>query len=158
MTKGFDSNPSSFRQRAPVLCAAAIGFAIACYLTLYQLGVASHVWEPLFGNGSRQVLHSSISRRLPIPDASFGALGYLAEFITGAIGGERRWRMMPRLVLFYGAIVAALACAGIALSVLQPLVVHSGCTLCLTSAAISLLIAWLARREVFASFRRLRCE
>ena len=41
-------------------------------LALYQLGYFSEVWEPFFGNGSAEVLHSALSRVLPIPDAALG--------------------------------------------------------------------------------------
>jgi hypothetical protein len=33
------------------------------------------VWEPFFGNGSRLILTSGVSRILPVPDAALGALG-----------------------------------------------------------------------------------
>lgn len=67
---------------------ALAGLAIAVYLTLYQLGIVPTVWEPFFGEGSRKVLHSPISRLLPIPDASLGAVGYLVERWRG----RRSWR------------------------------------------------------------------
>lgn len=152
----FDFNPSAVEERLPVLCLAAIGVAIASYLALYQTGVITDVWDPMFGNGSREVLHSSLSRMFPIPDASLGALGYFADFATGAIGGARRWRTTPWLVLLYGAVVATVAASTLILAILQPLLVHAGCTLCLASAAISLVIAWLARHEVVASLRLVR--
>ena len=102
------------------------------------------------------MLHSMVSRMLPVPDASLGALGYLADFATCAIGGIVRWRTMPWMVFFYGAVVAAVGAMALLLAVLQPLLVHAGCTLCLTSAGLSIVIAWLARHEVFASYSVLR--
>ena len=139
-----------------ILFLTALGFAIALYLALYQLHVVGRVWDPLFGNGSRKVLHSGISRLLPIPDASLGAAGYVGELVTGAIGGADRWRTLPWVVIAYGAIVATVAVTAAVLAILQPLLVHAGCTLCLTSAAISLIIAWLARCEIFAALARVR--
>ncbi|MGH7875641.1 MAG: hypothetical protein ACREQO_25900 [Candidatus Binatia bacterium] len=56
-----------------------VGFGIALYLFLYQLGLFLNVWEPFFGNGSRKVLQSHLTRVLPVPDAALGALGYLIE-------------------------------------------------------------------------------
>lgn len=91
---------------------------------------------------------------LPVPDASLGAVGYLADIVTCAIGGSIRWRTMPWMVLAYGAIVTAVGATALLLAILQPFLVHDGCTLCLTSAAISLIIMWLARHEVFASLAR----
>lgn len=151
-------NPSAWSARLPVLCAAGAGFCIAMYLSFYQWGVFHSVWEPFFGNGSRTVLHSFISRLLPVPDAFLGALGYLAEIVTGLIGGSARWRMMPWMVLIHGAVVALVGFTALVLAALQPLLFHAGCTLCLTSSAISLCVIWLARREVLAALRHLRSE
>lgn len=64
----------------------------------------------------------------------------------------------PRLVLVYGAIVAAMAGRGLILSAVQTFVLHTGCTLCLASAAISLIVAVLAREEVAASVHQIRSK
>jgi hypothetical protein len=64
---GWRDNPSSWPQRLPIVAVAAVGFAIATYLTLFQVGVLGSVWEPFFGDGSRTVLGSSLSRVLPVP-------------------------------------------------------------------------------------------
>jgi hypothetical protein len=53
----------------------------------------------------------------------------------------------------FGAVIASLALTSVCLVLAQVLSFHTGCTLCLISAAISLLKAWLARDEVLASFR-----
>jgi hypothetical protein len=119
-------------------------------------------WEPCatsgtrsFGDGSRAVLHSFVSR-LPVPDAALGAFGYAAEIITGAIGGRERYCISPGIVIIYGIIVASLAVAALVLICLQGFVIRAGCTLCLISAGISLLIAWLARDEILASLVAIR--
>lgn len=156
VTAPASSNPSAFTERVKVLLLAVVGFGIACYLAAYQAGYLAKVWDPFFADGSRKVLHSAVSRMLPVPDASLGALGYLADFVSCAIGGAARWRTMPWLVLFYGAIVSVFGAAALLLAFLQPLLVHDGCTLCLISAAISLLIVWLARHEVLATLKHLR--
>jgi Vitamin K epoxide reductase family len=155
---GADANPSAWSARLPVLLLAAAGFCIALYLALYQWGVFKTVWEPFFGNGSERVLHSFISRLLPVPDAALGALGYLADIITGLIGGSTRWRDLPWMVLLYGITVAGVGATALVLAILQPMLFQAGCTLCLTSAAISLCIIWLARREVLASLHCLKRE
>ena len=149
--RGVEPNPSAWPARLPILGLALAGFCIAGYLAVYQLEMVTTVWEPLFGEGSRKVLHSFISRMLPVPDAALGASGYFAEFVAGVIGGSERWRTMPWMVILYGAIVGCVSAAAIGLALVQGLVIHAGCTLCLTSAALSIVIAWLARREVFAS-------
>ena len=142
------------RHRLPVLLLAAVGCGLASYLALYQLGVLAHVWEPFFGEGSQRVLHSFISRLLPVPDAALGAFGYAAELISGMIGGAKRCQTRPSLVVAYGVIVAFVTFTAVLLVIVQAFVIRAGCTLCLTSAAISLVIAGLARREVFAAFRQ----
>ncbi|MDQ6912489.1 MAG: vitamin K epoxide reductase [Verrucomicrobiota bacterium] len=151
LPRGLTFNPSAWALRLPILALALAGFCVASYLMLYQLGVMKTVWEPFFGDGSRKVLHSFISRLLPVPDAALGASGYFAEFLVGIVGGSERWRTMPWMVILYGAIVASVSATAIGLALVQGLVIHAGCTLCLTSAAISIVIAGLARREVFAS-------
>jgi uncharacterized membrane protein len=141
-------------RRAVIAGLALAGLAIAVYLTLYQLGIVPTVWEPLFGDGSRKVLHSPISRLLPVPDASLGAAGYLVEIVAGLIGGRERWRTAPKTVLFFGAVAAAMALFGLLLAAVQAFWLRAGCTLCLTSGGISVLIAMLARDEVLASLPR----
>lgn len=141
-------------RRALIAGLALAGLAIAVYLTLYQLGIVPTVWEPFFGDGSRKVLHSPISRLLPVPDASLGAAGYLVEIVADLIGGRERWRTAPKTVLFFGAVVAAMALFGLLLAAAQAFWLRAGCTLCLASAAISVGIAGLAREEVLAAVRR----
>ena len=43
---GWSYNPSTWLQRMPIIVLAILGFAIAGYLSLYQLRVISEVWEP----------------------------------------------------------------------------------------------------------------
>lgn len=150
---GWSHNPSASRHRWPLLVGAICGFLIALYLGLFQLDVIHHVWEPFFGDGTRKMLTSSIAQSLPVPDAMLGALAYLAEIITGSIGDASRWRTRPRIVFAFGFIAVCLALVSIVLIFLQPLVVHSWCTLCLCSALISLLIVGPALTEVLAAWR-----
>jgi uncharacterized membrane protein len=138
-------SPSAWEKRLPIAGLALAGLAIAVYLTLYQLGIVPIVWEPFFGDGSRRILHSPISRLLPVPDASLGAVGYLVEIVTG---------LTPKAVLFFGAVVAAMALFGLLLAAIQAFWLRAGCTLCLTSAAISVGIAAMARKEILAVARR----
>jgi uncharacterized membrane protein len=150
-------NPSAWRERRVVVAAALLGLAIAVYLTLYQLGVVRHVWDPLFGSASSAaVLHSPLSAALPVPDAALGALGYLAETITAVAGGEDRWRRYPWLVLMYGATVVALGMASTALVILQPLMARAWCALCLLSAVISVNLVGPALAETLAALQHTR--
>ena len=156
---GWDYNPSSWSQRWPIIVLALVGFGIATYLSLYQLAMLAAVWEPFFGSGSRQVLQSSISQALhPIPDAALGAFGYLLDAVTGAIGGRRRWRTMPWMVILFGLAVGPLGAVSILLVIFQPVLVEAWCTLCLASAVISVLMIGPAMDEFLASLQLVRRE
>ena len=155
---GWTYNPSTFAQRAPVIILALVGAAIATYLALYQWDALSTVWEPFFGDGSRVILNSSASNVLPIPDAALGSLGYLADAATGVIGGRTRWRSMPWIVIIFGLAVGPLGAVSILLVVLQVFAYAELCTLCLLSAAISLLMIPPAIDEVWASLQHLNRE
>ncbi len=152
---GWSYNPSEWSQRLPVVGLALVGFAIAGYLALFQLGGFARVWEPFFGDGSRRVLTSGISRVLPIPDAAVGALGYLADAVTGVIGGRNRWRTMPWMVVVFGVAVGPLGAVSVLLVILQPVVLDAWCTLCLASAVVSVLMIGPAMDEVMGSLQHL---
>ncbi len=128
-----------------------VGFGIAAYLAAYQLDMLGRVWEPFFGSGSRRILNSRISHVLPIPDAALGALGYLADAVTGLIGGRDRWRTMPWIVIAFGIAIGPLGAISILLVILQPVAFDAFCTLCLASAVISVAMIGPAMDEVLAS-------
>lgn len=155
---GWSYNPSTFSQRAPVIGLALIGAGIATYLALYQWEVLDSVWEPFFGDGSRVILNSNASKVLPVPDAALGILAYLADAATGAIGSKTRWRTMPWIVIIFGLAVGPLGAVSIFLVVLQVFVYGELCTLCLLSAAVSLLMIPPAVDEVWASLQHLSRE
>ena len=153
---GWLYNPSSWFERLWLVAIALIGFAVSGYLALYQLGYVSEVWEPFFGTGSADVLHSVLSRVLPIPDAALGAAAYLADGVTGVIGARDRWRSMPWMVILFGLAVGPLGLVSILLVIAQPVFLHAWCTLCLVSALISLVMIGPAMDEVLASCQFLR--
>lgn len=147
-----------WKTRVQVAVLAAIGFCVASYLAAYQAGFFREVWEPFFGDGSTRVLHSFVSTLLPVPDAGLGAIGYAVEFVMTVAGTAQRWRSHPKLVLGYGLIVAGMGMAGLTLVAMQAFVLHAFCTLCLVSAIISIVIVFLARDEVLASYEVLYRE
>jgi hypothetical protein len=153
---GWSANPSSWGQRLPIIVLAVAGFAIATGLGLFQLGLLASVWEPFFGDGSRVILTSRVSHVLPVPDAVLGAIGYLADAVTGAIGGRHRWRTMPWIVVLFGVAVGPLGAISVLLVILQPVLFQAWCTLCLASAVISVLMIGPALDEVLASLQHLR--
>ncbi|MET8159647.1 vitamin K epoxide reductase family protein [Sphaerisporangium sp. NPDC005289] len=148
--------PSSFRSRIPVAALALCGCAISVYLALFQYGVVHSVWDPIFGDGSRKVLTSAVSRVLPVSDATLGAAAYLVEAVLELSGGRRRWHDRPWIVVLLGLTAAVLALTGVGLVIAQPILTGTFCTLCLTSAGISWLVALLVAREVGAAVRRVR--
>ena len=153
---GWDYNPASWSQRIPIIVLAVLGFGIASYLALYQFRVFDTVWEPFFGGGSVTVLNSPVSHALPIPDGALGALGYLADAVGGAVGGKRRWKTMPWIVVFFGFAVGPLGLISIMLVVFQPVLFNSWCTLCLVTAVISVVMIGPSMDEVLASLQFLK--
>ncbi len=153
---GWGHNPSAWARRAPILGLAGLGLAVASYLSLYQWGVFPTVWDPFFGAGSQTVLHSFVSRLLPVPDAAVGAGAYLIDLLLESLGGADRWRKRPGIVILLGLAVLGFGLGSLVLAILQPTVFHAGCTLCLLSSLISVSIAALALPEAGAGLARLR--
>ncbi len=114
------------------------------------------MWEPFFGDGSQTVLTSKASHVLPVPDAVLGALSYVADAVTGAIGGTKRWKTMPWIVIIFGIAVGPLGAISILLVILQPVLYDSFCTLCLASAVVSVAMIGPAVDEVLASLQFLK--
>ena len=153
---GWDYNPASWPQRLPIVGLALVGFGIATYLALYQWGLLATVWEPFFGDGSRVILNSRISHLLPIPDAALGAFGYLVDALAGLIGGVKRWRTMPWMVVVFGLAVGPFGIVSIMLVVFQPVLFGAWCTLCLASAVVSVMMIGPAMDELLASLQYLK--
>lgn len=153
---GWDYNPAAWGQRIPIVILALAGFCIAGYLSLYQFKMIPSVWEPFFGNGSVTILNSPISRVLPVPDAALGAMGYLLDAVAGVIGGKRRWKTMPWIVLLFGFAVGPLGFVSVMLVIFQPVLFEAWCSLCLTSAFISIVMIGPSMDEVLASLQYLR--
>lgn len=130
---------------------AAAGLCISSYLAAYQVGALAGVWDPLFGSGSVLVLHSWLSRALPVPDAALGAIGYLLDLILTSVGGEDRWRTLPLLVVVLGVVATGMALVSVALVIFQAFALRSFCTLCLVSAGLSLVIWPMVWEEVAAA-------
>lgn len=150
---GWSYNPSAWNERIPIIVVALVGVGIATYLTMYQLRIFNTVWDPFFGEGSRKILNSKIADLLPVPDALLGAFAYLTDVITGSVGGVNRWKTMPWIVILFGMAVGPLGLVSIMLVVFQPVLFNAWCTLCLTSATISVLMIAPAIDEMLASLQ-----
>jgi uncharacterized membrane protein len=147
---GWSYNPSDWFQRGPIIAVAFVGFFLSRYLAAYQLGHIASPWDPFFGDGTRRVLDSEVSRAWPVSDAGLGAVAYLLEALSGFMGGRNRWRTMPWMVLMFGILVVPLGVVSIVLVILQPVSVGAWCTLCLITAAAMLIMIAPAVDEVVA--------
>lgn len=156
----FPYNPSAWSQRIPISVLAALATAIAGYMALFQWGVITSVWEPFFEKGTEHVLTSqaaqSMDQWLRVPDAAFGAWGYLSEALLGLVGSTRRWQYRPWMVILFGIDVIPLGGVSAILVVCQGWIIGSWCTLCLVTAAISFVLVAMAFDEVWASMRYLQ--
>jgi hypothetical protein len=142
---GWSFCPSSWFQRMPIIVLALVGLFTSRYLCAYQLGHIDGVWEPFFaggpdpGNGTEEIITSSVSEAWPVPDAGVGALTYMLEILTGVIGSSRRWRTMPWLVMLFSIMIVPLGAVSITFIVIQPILLGTWCTLCVIAAAAMLL-------------------
>jgi hypothetical protein len=147
---GWSYNPSDWFQRGPIIAMAFVGFFLSRYLAAYQLGHTAYPWDPFFGDGTRRVLDSDVSKAWPISDAGLGAVSYMLEALSGLMGGQNRWRTMPWMVVMFGILVVPLGVISIVLVILQPVAVGAWCTLCLITAAAMLIMIAPALDEVVA--------
>lgn len=154
--ENWDYNPSSWRQRFPIITLAFLGFFIARYMAAFQLGHINTVWDPVFGQQTATILKSDISKSFPVSDAGLGAFSYLLDAIAGIIGDQRRWRTMPWIVILFGLMIIPPGVTSIVLVILQPVGVGAWCFLCLLTAFIMLLMVSPALDEVVATVQFLR--
>ncbi len=147
---GWSYNPASWQQRAPILALALLSFFLARYMTAFQLGHISWVWDPIFGDGTVKVLGSDLSKSFPISDGGLGAFVYLVELLSGFMGDPRRWRTMPWMVALFGLMVIPLGIVSVVLIMLQPIIIGEWCTVCLLSALFMLIMIALSLDEVIA--------
>ena len=156
---GWSYSPSSYVQRVPIVALAFVGLFVSRYLAAYQLGHVDSLWDPFFGgvdpaaglNGSEAVVTSAVSRAFPIPDAGFGAIAYVLDILTGAVGDRRRWRTMPWLVLLFGPLIVPLGAVSVGFIIIQPTVIGTLCTLCLVQAAVTVVLIPYSVDEVGAT-------
>ncbi|MGI8952605.1 MAG: vitamin K epoxide reductase family protein [Chitinophagaceae bacterium] len=153
---GWSYNPSTWPQRLPLFFIALIGVGIATYLSLYQLKITDHVWDPFFGNQTEKILTSPVSKLLPVPDALLGVFAYLIDVVSGAIGNTIRWKTKPWIVIVFGIAVGPLGLVSILLVISQPVFFNAWCTLCLCSAVISVVMISPAMDEMLASLQFLQ--
>jgi hypothetical protein len=86
-----------------------------------------------------------------VSDAGLGALSYLLDALAGLIGGVRRWRTMPWMVVLFGLFIIPPGVTSIVLVILQPVSIGAWCTLCLVASVVMLLMVSPALDEVIAT-------
>jgi uncharacterized membrane protein len=150
-------NPAAWSQRLPICILAFVAFLIATYMALYQWRIVDDVWDPIFGEQSRKVLDSDVAQMMHgwfgIPDAALGALAYLGDAIFGLAGSTRRWQYRPWMVVLFGIDVIPLGLVSVILVVCQATIVGNWCFLCLVTAAISLVLIYMAYDEVYSTLK-----
>lgn len=147
---GWSYNPSTWMQRAPIILLASVGFFASRYMAAFQLGHIDQAWDPVFGDGTRRVLESDVSKMFPVSDAGLGAVSYILEILMGFMGDRARWRTMPWMVMFFGILVVPLGVTSIVLVILQPLAVGAWCFLCLVAAVAMVAMVPATLDEVVA--------
>ncbi len=147
---GFSHNPSSWKFRIPVIALAVLSWFISRYLASYQLGFIDVIWDPVFGNGTKLVITSKVSKAFPVPDAGLGAMAYTLEALLGCMGGKSRWRTMPWAAASFAFLVVPVGIVSITLIILQPVLVGAWCFLCLITALSMLIMVLLAFGEMVA--------
>ncbi len=122
------------RHRQVIALLALVGFFVACYLWLHNIGVIGAL---KCGSGGCETVQASAYARIAgVPVAFFGVLGYAAIFAVAYAGLQPAWsaRRGPTLLL------AALAVAAVGftgyLTYLELFVIHAICRWCMVSAAI----------------------
>ncbi|MFW6257164.1 MAG: SPW repeat domain-containing protein [Prolixibacteraceae bacterium] len=148
---GWSYNPSSWAERIPVVILGWLGYFTARYLAGYQLEYSQDIWDPFFGDGTKQILTSHVSESFPVSDAGLGAVAYILDVVTGLTGRTARWRTMPWIVLIFGFLVIPLGIVSLTLVILQPVVVGAWCTACLFSALVTVGMIPFTFDEVLAS-------
>lgn len=155
---GWDFNPSNWINRLPIIALAFIGLIISRYLAAYQLGHIGFAADPFFGSGTERIVTSSVSEAWPVADAGLGATVYVLEIITGVIGGSRRWRTMPWMVLLFGVLIVPLGIVSVFFIIIQPIVIGTWCTLCLIGALAMVLQIPYSFDEILATLQFLKAR
>ncbi|NGX57527.1 MAG: hypothetical protein K940chlam3_00419 [Chlamydiae bacterium] len=147
---GWSYNPSSWPQRIPIIFLGFFAWMFARYMAAYQLGYLESVYDPVFGDGTLDVITSKVSKGFPVADAGLGAMAYTIETLMAAHGGVRRWHTIPWFVVLFAILVVPLGFTSIVLIMLQPIMVGHWCFWCLLTAVSMLFMIALALDEVIA--------
>lgn len=129
----------------PWVTGLAVGGALdSLYLLLFQTRKIDRLVCPVFGDGCEQVSGSPVAYPGGIPDAVFGVVGY--SVAAAAAAAIPRTAGETRKSLAKAAIGGSVLAVGLSayLTYAQPAKTGAWCFWCLTSAAISAVMAPLA--------------
>jgi uncharacterized membrane protein len=135
----------------PVIFLSFIAWMCARLMAAYQLGYIETVWDPVFGQGTVDVISSPLSKSFPLPDAGLGAMAYTIETLMGAHGSIRRWHSLPWFTLLFAFLVIPVGLVSILLIMLQPIIVGHWCFWCLLTAFCMLWMIAFSIDEVLAT-------
>ena len=128
------------RTRQAIALLALVGFFVALYLWLHQIGVGG---ELKCGTGGCETVQASPwAQQLGIPVAFYGVVGYAAILAVALVGLQPAWleRRGPTLL------IAALATGGVLFSAwltyLELFVIHAVCVWC-AAYAVTVVVGWL---------------
>lgn len=116
----------------------------------FQLGYIDTMGDPFFAEGTLRVITSDISKSFPVSDASLGAFAYTLDVILACHGGSKRWVEHPWIVVVFGLLVIPLGVVSIVLMILQPVIIHTWCTLCLFAVFFMLMLVAFTLDEIAA--------
>lgn len=153
---GWKYNPSAWKERMPIIVLGIVAMFIALYLSAYQFGWVDSVWDPFFGDGTERVLDSDLSHLFPVPDALLGGLGYLIDWVFGAVGGTKRYKTLPWAVIILGIGIIPFGLTSVFLGLAMPGIVGAGCFLCAVNTAIAIVMVPFAWDEIWLSLTAVR--
>jgi uncharacterized membrane protein len=135
---------------------SALGFAAALYMLAYEEGLIDSLICPFFGEGCNTVGRSGQARRLGVPNAAVGALGYGVLGTLAAWSGREPAGRRPLRTLGTVAVGAAAVAASAVLTWEQAVKVRAWCFWCLSAAAINAVILGLSAVDAPDAWRALR--
>ncbi len=154
--KGWSYNPSRLSERVPIAALSLLCWLTARTMASYQLGYLHELIDPVFGNGTIDVITSPLSKKFPVSDAGLGAMAYTLETIMALHGGEERWHKKPIFVLFFCMLIIPVGLVSTILIILQPLIVGAWCFWCLLTAIMMLFMITFAVDEMVLTYQFLK--
>ena len=153
---GWAYNPSAWSQRIPIVVLGFVAMGIALYLAAYHFGWVDSLWDPVFGEGTEEVLDSDLSHLFPVSDALLGSIGYLIDWVFGLVGGTKRWKTMPWTVIVLGIGIIPFGFTTVALTLSMGSIVGAWCFLCLVNMVFAMVMIPYAWDEIWLALLAMR--